>query len=149
MRLFLILGISLLFLMAIKSSHKPKVNPQDFEKSTESPLTPLILAVIRVESKGNPKAIRFEPHLMAKHNWPKEWAKSYGLMQIVYGYHKDTCGLTFPAQLFEPKINIRCGIKILQNCITKYNNLERGLGCYNGDKTGRYSKLVLAAMEKY
>ena len=106
------------------------------------PLNKIILAIIQVESKGNPFATRYEPHLIKKYKWHKSWGYSYGLMQVVFGFHYKTCNLASPGELFNPLKNIECGSKIFLSCHSRYRSLRGALNCYNGDKSGRYARKV-------
>lgn len=40
---------------------------------------------------------------------------SYGYMQIIYGFHKDKCGLESFVDLLDTKTNICCGAKIMRD----------------------------------
>lgn len=118
------------------------------QKPQEPPLATIIRAIIEVESSGNPRAFRFEPHLIKRYGWQKSWGYSYGLTQVVYGFHFKRCGLKSPADLWEPKLNIKCGTKIFLDCRAKTHSLTAALGCYNGDRTGRYARRVEAALAR-
>jgi len=68
---------------------------------------------------------------------PKERRRcgSHSLMQIVskwYGGDRDTW-----------VENIQRGSKILGDCIRRETTIRRGLGCYNGDRTGAYAAAVI------
>lgn len=118
-------------------------------KKTKAPsLSDIMVALIKVESSGNPGARRFEPHLVKKYGWPKSWGYSYGLTQVVYGFHRKRCGLKSPADLYNPKINIKCGALIFKDCQRKTDSLAAALGCYNGDKSGRYARKVMANLDR-
>jgi len=57
----------------------------------------LIFATIMVESNGNTRAIRYEPHI---------GDASYGLGQILYGTAKGIGFQGSPEELFDPEVNI-------------------------------------------
>jgi soluble lytic murein transglycosylase-like protein len=111
-------------------------------------LSDIMLALIKVESSSNPNARRFEPHLVKRYKWPKSWGYSYGLTQVVYGFHYKRCGLKSPADLYDPKINIKCGARVLKDCQQKTDSLTAALGCYNGDKSGKYARKVMAHLDR-
>lgn len=111
-------------------------------------LSDIMVALIKVESSGNPSARRFEPHLVKRYGWPKSWGYSYGLTQVVYGFHRERCGLKSPAELYDAKINIKCGARIFKDCQQKTDSLAAALGCYNGDRSGRYARKVMAHLDR-
>ena len=111
-------------------------------------LSDVMVALIKVESSGNSRARRFEPHLVKRYGWPKSWGYSYGLTQVVYGFHRKRCGLKSPAELYNPKINIRCGAQIFKDCQQKTDSLAAALGCYNGDRSGKYARKVMAHLDR-
>lgn len=108
----------------------------------------LIASIVTIESGGNRLAKKFEPHLIKKYGWPPEYAYSYGLMQIVYGFHHEFCKLTKIEDLFITRINLNCGYKILKNCAKTNKTLVDTLSCYNGDKTGKYASKVLGVLSE-
>lgn len=55
-----------------------------------------------------------------------------GYTQVLPKYHQDKIA---GRDVFDPKVNIEVGIKILSDCIKKRKNIERALGCYNGATT--------------
>ena len=111
-------------------------------KISNSNLSQIMLAIIQVESSGNPFAMRYEPHLVKRYGWDKSWGYSYGLTQVVYGFHYKTCNLKSPSELFNPVANIKCGTKIFLHCHARHGSLRGALNCYNGDKSGRYARKV-------
>lgn len=118
------------------------------KKTTAPSLSDIMLALIKVESSGNPTARRFEPHLIKRYGWPKSWGYSYGLTQVVYGFHRRRCGLKSPAELYDAKINIKCGTRIFKECQQKTGSLAEALGCYNGDRSGKYARKVMANLDR-
>lgn len=133
--------IAVLFLMAGRIS-------ADNKKSNAPSLSDVMVALIKVESSGNPIARRFEPHLVKRYGWPKSWGYSYGLTQVVYGFHYKRCGLKSPADLYNAKINIKCGAQVLKDCQQKTDSLAKALGCYNGDRSGKYARKVMAHLDR-
>ena len=113
----------------------------------------IIEGVIFTESSFNEKARNPERSLcgqMSAKGWKKSDCESRGLMGIVYGWHKDGCGLDSPTDLFNPRININCGAAILKQKIRlAKGDVSRGLGFYNNDKTGRYSAKVMKLAKKF
>ena len=132
---------AVLFLMLGRISAENK-------KTTAPSLSDIMLALIKVESSNNPTARRFEPHLVRRYGWPKSWGYSYGLTQVVYGFHHKRCGLKSPAELYDAKINIKCGARILKDCQEKNDSLVAALGCYNGDRSGKYARKVMAHLDR-
>ncbi len=132
---------AVLFLMVGRISAENK-------KPKAPSLSDIMIALIKVESSGNPRAQRFEPHLVKRYGWPKSWGYSYGLTQVVYGFHHKRCGLKSPTELYDAKINIKCGARIFKDCQQKTDSLADALGCYNGDRSGRYARKVMAHLDR-
>jgi Soluble lytic murein transglycosylase and related regulatory proteins (some contain LysM/invasin domains) len=76
----------------------------------------LIIAQIRQESGGNPNAISS--------------AGAIGLMQIMPATGASECGLT-REQLFDPELNIRCGVKYLRKLYDQFRDWKLALAAYN------------------
>lgn len=94
----------------------------------------MIYSVAKVESGNNPLAL----------NKNRNGTYDIGIMQIntvhlpilaKYGISRD--------DLWNPETNIHVGAWVLGGCIKKHGYTTKALDCYNGDKTGRYSKKVL------
>lgn len=94
----------------------------------------MIYSVAKVESGNNPLAF----------NKNRNGTYDIGIMQIntvhlptlaKFGISKD--------DLWNPETNIHVGAWVLSGCIQKHGYTTKALDCYNGDKTGRYSKKVL------
>ncbi|MDM0045818.1 lytic transglycosylase domain-containing protein [Variovorax dokdonensis] len=95
----------------------------------------LILAIVAVESSFNPFA---QSHVGAQ-----------GLMQVMTRVHGDKyepAGGTLTA--FDPVTNMRVGVKVLLECISRAGSLEGGLRYYVGaanlESDGGYASKVLA-----
>jgi len=95
----------------------------------------LILAVMAVESSFNPFA--------------QSPVGAQGLMQVMTQIHSDKYvhfGGEYAA--FDPKTNLRVGVKVLQECIARAGSIEGGLrhyvGAANLPSDGGYAKKVLA-----
>ena len=107
-----------------------------FEIGEKSKLDPtLILAIMAIESGFNPFA--------------QSPVGAQGLMQVMTGVHHDKYahfGGKFAA--FDPVTNLRVGVKVLQECITRAGSVEGGLKFYVGaanlDDDGGYAGKVLA-----
>ena len=106
-----------------------------YETGAKTKLDPtLILAVMAVESGFNP---------FAQSN-----VGAQGLMQVMTKVHSDkyeNFGGQFAA--FDPLSNLRVGVKVLQECITRAGSLEGGLKFYVGagnleDDNGYASKVL-------
>ncbi len=107
-----------------------------FEIGRNTRLDPaLILAVMAVESGFNPFA---QSHVGAQ-----------GLMQVMTQVHSDKYE-RFGGKLaaFDPVTNLRVGVKVLQECISRAGSLEAGLKYYVGaaniEDDGGYVDKVMA-----
>src|SRR5450830_1264870 len=95
----------------------------------------LILAVIAVESGFNPFA--------------QSSMGAQGLMQVVTQVHSDKYD-SFGGKLaaFDPLVNLRVGVKVLQDCIKRAGSMEGGLRYYVGasniEDDGGYTGKVIA-----
>jgi soluble lytic murein transglycosylase-like protein len=131
----------------------------------------LMLALIHMESGGNPDAKRYEAayekkHILASPVWTRrcgesgvstrDMASSWGLCQIMlasaWGYNVRT-----PSALLVPEDNIRVGTAIMANNL-KGRYVREALVCYNGGagalkKPGsaawKYADDVSALWERY
>lgn len=144
---------SIIYYAPAPTVEKPSLS-QTIETETQRHGLPegLIEAVIEQESEGKSKAKNPEPKLCAEMT-PKGWRKadcmSRGLMGVVYGWHKDKCGLKKPSDLYDPITNVQCGAAVLKEKITlAKGDIQRGLNLYNGDKSGRYARAVTAKWRK-
>ncbi|MDR0577111.1 MAG: transglycosylase SLT domain-containing protein [Candidatus Accumulibacter sp.] len=93
----------------------------------------LILAIIGVESGFNPFA---ESTMGAR-----------GLMQVIPRFHMDKVPKGLGVQhLFDPVVNIRVGVHVLEEAIRRRGGLAAGLQYYAGasDSRGSYANKVLA-----
>lgn len=95
----------------------------------------LILAIMAVESSFNPFA--------------QSSVGAQGLMQVMTRVHTDkyeSVGGKLAA--FDPVTNLRVGVKVLMDCISRTGSVEGGLGCYVGAADmaddGGYAAKVLA-----
>jgi len=141
----------------------PSIEKLIQKTSKANHISPLIAkAIIKIESnKLRTDRIRHESHLLNKFKKEK-WmnpiehqalSSSWGLMQIIYGYHKDACELDSYSDLLDPETNIKCGLTVLQGCLkanqegntTELNKLRKALICYNGkgEKAKQYADKVL------
>jgi soluble lytic murein transglycosylase-like protein len=103
------------------------------------------MAVMWMESGGNPNAIRYEPlyekrYILNNPTWlqrceegnytTRDVASSYGLMQLMFptawGF-----GARKPEELFIPGQNIRFGTALIASHLKKYTLMET-LAAYNG-----------------
>jgi len=107
-----------------------------YEIGSRTKLDPtLILAVMAIESRFNPFA--------------QSSMGAQGLMQVVTRVHTDkyeTVGGHLAA--FDPVTNLRVGVKVLQECISRAGSVEGGLRLYVGAtdpaEDGGYATKVLA-----
>lgn len=111
-----------------------------YELGRNTKLDPtLILAIMAVESSFNPFA---QSHVGAQ-----------GLMQVMTRVHGDkyeSAGGTLTA--FDPVTNMRVGVKVLLECISRAGSLEGGLRYYVGaanlSDDGGYASKVMAEHER-
>lgn len=109
-----------------------------------------IEAVIMQESGYDEYAKNPEENLCRKKKWPKSSCASYGLMGVVYGWHKENCGLSNHKQLYNWKTNVRCGAKVLaQKFAQAKSHLPTAFSFYNGDKTGKYSRSAMSWYRRF
>jgi hypothetical protein len=109
---------------------------QAFEIGQKAKLDPtLILAIMAIESGFNPFA--------------QSPVGAQGLMQVMTKVHHDkyeNFGGRFAA--FDPVTNLRVGVKVLQECITRAGSIEGGLkhyvGAANMTDDGGYASKVMA-----
>lgn len=127
-------------------------------------------SLIDIESAGNPSRIRFEQ------TWKTQYGKkhpkpawmndieydllfsSYGLMQVGFLIHADRCGLDSFVDLFDPAVNLDCGLSYLAQCLDKRQDVkEKGkrlwmcLRDYNGKGplAEKYADKVMARLADY
>ncbi|OCR99532.1 hypothetical protein A9K75_06585 [Campylobacter fetus subsp. testudinum] len=93
----------------------------------------ILWAIAKQESNFNPKVI----------NKNKNGSIDIGLMQV-NSIHLDNLAKFGIQDLFDPKINIDVGAKILSNCFKKHGLNYKGLNCYNGriDNNAYYKKVI-------
>jgi len=99
----------------------------------------LILAVVAVESSFNP----FAQSVMG----------AQGLMQVMRRVHDDkfeAFGGSHAA--FDPVANLKVGVQILRDCVTRFGGVEEGLRCYVGAthpdaEDNGYAQKVLAEFQ--
>jgi soluble lytic murein transglycosylase-like protein len=111
-----------------------------FDLGKKNKLDPtLILAIMAVESSFNPFA--------------QSQVGAQGLMQVmtrVHGEKYESAGGTLTA--FDPVTNMRVGVKVLQECITRAGSLEGGLKFYVGaanlSDDGGYAGKVMAENQR-
>jgi hypothetical protein len=113
---------------------------ESYELGSKYKIDPtLILAVMAVESSFNPFA--------------QSPVGAQGLMQVMTKVHAEKYGL-FGGKLaaFDPVSNLRVGVKVLQDCITRGGSVEGGLRLYVGagpeTEDGGYVEKVLAEHER-
>ena len=107
-----------------------------FEIGAQANLDPtLILAIMAIESGFNPFA--------------QSPVGAQGLMQVMTKVHSDKYE-NFGGKLaaFDPVTNLRVGVKVLQECITRAGSVEGGLKFYVGagnmENDGGYASKVMA-----
>ena len=84
----------------------------------------LLLALIRVESYFDPKAV--------------SRTGARGLSQILLGYWKDDCKLN-KSNMYDVEANIACGVLVFMTYYQKYNDVTLALTSYNaGDQVVDY-----------
>ena len=107
-----------------------------FDIGTRTKIDPtLILAIVAIESGFNP---------FAQSNMGAQ-----GLMQVMTKIHSDKYeGFGGKLAAFDPVSNLRVGVKVLQECISRAGSVEGGLKYYVGaanlEDDGGYTAKVLA-----
>jgi hypothetical protein len=107
-----------------------------FEAGSRAKVEPtLILAVMAIESGFNPYA--------------QSAVGAQGLMQVMTKVHSDKYqGFGGQLAAFDPVSNLRVGVKVLQECISRAGSVEGGLKSYVGaanmEDDGGYTAKVLA-----
>lgn len=107
-----------------------------YETGSKTKLDPtLILAIMAIESGFNPFA--------------QSPVGAQGLMQVMTKVHSDKYeGFGGRLAAFDPVSNLRVGVKVLQECISRAGSLEGGLKFYvgagNQEDDGGYAAKVLA-----
>lgn len=115
--------LSVLVAQAFEIGHKVKLDPT------------LILAIMAIESGFNPFA--------------QSPVGAQGLMQVMTKVHHDKYE-NFGGKLaaFDPITNLRVGVKVLQECISRAGSIEKGLKFYVGaanlEDDGGYTDKVMA-----
>ncbi len=147
------LPVQVIYQIVLEPAEQPLSTVIEAEKLRHKLPSGLIEAVIFTESKFDEKAKNPEKSLcgkMAAKGWKKSDCQSRGLMGVVYGWHKDFCGLKSPNDLYDPATNITCGAKVLSQKLKMANgDVEKGLGFYNGDKSGQYAGKVIPLWKKF
>ncbi|MFA6396058.1 MAG: lytic transglycosylase domain-containing protein [Sulfurimonas sp.] len=99
----------------------------------------LLYSIAKVESGLNPLALG------------KNTNGTYdmGIMQINTCHHKTLAKFGISKEdLWNPETNINVGAWVLAGCVKRNGYTTKAIDCYNGDKTGRYSRKVLLAFNK-
>jgi soluble lytic murein transglycosylase-like protein len=117
----------------------------------------VVQSIIKKESNGDPKAIRFESHHMERArkfsknpDQQRMYASSIGLMQVM-AWHMPPLGLSW-TDLIDKRTNMEVGTKILRNCLdrhkdkNKYQQYYGALTCYNGSE--KYAQEVMNEIGK-
>lgn len=143
------------------------VSPQEVDTeqliesiSAEFGINPVIVKAMAVQESGHWNAtdrVRFEKHLHGKFKTPAHlneiekqfYSSSFGILQVIYGFHKERCKLSSYSELLEPAKNIRCSLTILSENLKAAkgkNRLKQALTRYNGSgpEAEKYAESVLA-----
>lgn len=130
----------------------------DAEARAQNVPTILAEAVVMHESGWQVDATKFEVNYLnhrtcagiSHPDRKRLCASSHGLFQVMFSIHKANCDLSTFSQLYDPKINARCGVKILRQCADRWQTAPRWqrvsktLECFNGSP--EYPPRVLAAL---
>jgi len=91
-----------------------------------------ILAMMRVESRFNPKARSSE--------------NARGLMQVIPRWHRKELAKRSP---YDPMVSIEVGTAIYNECLQKYSgNTRKAANCYSGGGGNKYYRLIEQAKKK-
>ena len=124
----------------------------------------LVMAVIQVESSGNPHAINIaagrgyrvvpqsasEAQALVDQLIKLTPDVGIGLMQVHYRYHRKRYPVT-PADLLDPRTNITIGCDMLRQALRQPGGLAQRIGRYNARSRGKrlvYAQKVLAALNR-
>ena len=122
-------GLDILADTKLSQKQKDILTEKLFAISSDYKIDPLlILAVIKHESKGNPRARGAYTSGIA--------SGALGLMQIKYESAREAARsvgirINSPEDLFNPEINLMVGTAYLLRLIAKYQNLQHALIAYN------------------
>src|SRR5207253_2876768 len=109
-----------------------------FREARDNGLDPLlIVAVMAIESRFNPIA--------------QSERGAMGLMQIIPRFHSDKLAADSGESIFDPRVNIRLGARVLKEYIHRGGNEHAGLQLYNGsasDPSNAYAGKVLAERQR-
>lgn len=108
----------------------------------------LALAVAQHESGWQVDATKYEPAYLNHQTCRgighpdrrRLCASSHGIFQVMFSIHKNACGLDTFSQLYDPQIGIRCGVKVLSDCVHRWENapkwqrINKALVCFNGSE---------------
>ncbi len=100
----------------------------------------ILWGIAKVESNFNPTAV----------NRNKNGSYDYGVMQINSIWRK-TLGDQLWSSLSDPCTSVMTGAYILRQCIDKYGNTWKAIGCYNSQTPvhrDRYARKVYQALVK-
>lgn len=104
----------------------------------------IIKAIIEQESRYQHNVFKYESKWESRYgkNIPKKngenlrtWRMNFssiGLMQIGYALHKDFCDLNSYTDLLNPKINIKCGVKLFGQCLESGLSENQCIKRHNG-----------------
>jgi hypothetical protein len=139
--------------LALEPIEKFKPQPKSIEAMIEevaadNGIPAAVIRAMAVQESGHlgsTDRVRFEPHLMSRFKPPahlndiekKFYASSFGLLQVIYGFHAKTCGLKSYSDLLVPKKNAVCAIKVLKANLaqtkgTPAQRMREALRRYNG-----------------
>jgi len=97
----------------------------------------LVVAVMAVESRFNPIA--------------QSERGAMGLMQVTPRFHSDKLSTDGEESIFDPRVNIRLGARVLKEYIQRGGNELAGLQLYNGsasDPSNAYAGKVMAERQR-
>lgn len=129
-------------------------------------------AIIDKESAGYIERVRYESTWKNQYSskWKREpWMindeeynmlfSSYGLMQVSYGLHKEFCGLKSVIDLFDPEVNLNCGLKKISTCLSRNEETTEPARAlfhkcfreYNGSgpRAEAYANDMISRLERY
>lgn len=128
------------------------------------------MAVADKESEMNPYRFRYEEI------WKRDYSKtvpcppyhnkeecdllysSIGIMQISFPIWKDFCEVSHPIELFNVDVNIKCGIRILAECLHRNQHIKSNSKllrrCYreyngSGEKAEIYANDIMSRLVNY
>lgn len=110
----------------------------------------LLFGLFWHESRFKEDAERSEPHLCRKHRWRNPDCRSYGIGQVILGYHRKTCSIGTARDLRDFHKAVPCAARILGGYLkVEKGNLKAALKRFNGPLGKNYAEKVIAEARRF